>query len=129
MAGQAMLRAVAIFPNQWSWPHNRIGNRGRAGHRSVFFFQAEDGIRDRNVTGVQTCALPIWISSISPRERSSRPRRCLRDQTIADCGLRIADLAGTAVAAVTASVLLDRQDSQIGRASCRERVEMGVGGG
>src|SRR5699024_12127376 len=29
---------------------------------SVFFFQAEDGIRDRNVTGVQTCALPISIS-------------------------------------------------------------------
>src|SRR5699024_7431007 len=26
----------------------------------VFFFQAEDGIRDRNVTGVQTCALPIY---------------------------------------------------------------------
>src|SRR5699024_10238498 len=26
---------------------------------SFFFFQAEDGIRDRNVTGVQTCALPI----------------------------------------------------------------------
>src|SRR5207249_7806222 len=26
----------------------------------VFFFQAEDGIRDRNVTGVQTCALPIF---------------------------------------------------------------------
>src|SRR5699024_10613703 len=25
----------------------------------AFFFQAEDGIRDRNVTGVQTCALPI----------------------------------------------------------------------
>src|SRR5207248_6434865 len=25
-----------------------------------FFFQAEDGIRDRTVTGVQTCALPIW---------------------------------------------------------------------
>src|SRR5699024_11670174 len=28
----------------------------------LFFFQAEDGIRDRNVTGVQTCALPIWLS-------------------------------------------------------------------
>src|SRR5699024_11876178 len=28
-----------------------------------FFFQAEDGIRDRNVTGVQTCALPIFFSS------------------------------------------------------------------
>src|SRR2546430_3485612 len=26
---------------------------------SVFFFQAEDGIRDLTVTGVQTCALPI----------------------------------------------------------------------
>src|SRR5207248_11334850 len=26
-----------------------------------FFFQAEDGIRDRTVTGVQTCALPIFV--------------------------------------------------------------------
>src|SRR5882762_105442 len=32
-----------------------------------FFFQAEDGIRDSSVTGVQTCALPIsWWSSILP---------------------------------------------------------------
>src|SRR5690554_2634073 len=29
----------------------------------VFFFQAEDGIRDADVTGVQTCALPIYTSS------------------------------------------------------------------
>src|SRR5690625_5682888 len=28
-------------------------------HLSIFFFQAEDGIRDGHVTGVQTCALPI----------------------------------------------------------------------
>src|SRR6266513_4824842 len=45
----------------------------------VFFFQAEDGIRDRNVTGVQTCALPIssW-TSVEPRIRSraSCDRRC-----------------------------------------------------
>src|SRR2546426_5579872 len=27
---------------------------------AFFFFQAEDGIRDYKVTGVQTCALPIW---------------------------------------------------------------------
>src|SRR5690606_39879072 len=27
---------------------------------AIFFFQAEDGIRDFHVTGVQTCALPIW---------------------------------------------------------------------
>src|SRR5699024_11379284 len=39
----------------------------------VFFFQAEDGIRDRNVTGVQTCALPIFASSwmLVPAERAS----------------------------------------------------------
>src|SRR5207249_7493179 len=50
---------------------------------SLFFFQAEDGIRDRNVTGVQTCALPIWrrpapLSSaaapVSRRRATSRPR-------------------------------------------------------
>src|SRR2546427_8347311 len=35
-----------------------------------FFFQAEDGIRDLTVTGVQTCALPI-----STREKSSHSRR------------------------------------------------------
>src|SRR5260370_7791587 len=29
----------------------------------VFFFQAEDGIRDSSVTGVQTCALPICLSN------------------------------------------------------------------
>src|SRR5207249_5796052 len=36
-----------------------------------FFFQAEDGIRDRNVTGVQTCALPISPSlrHVSPLNR------------------------------------------------------------
>src|SRR3712207_1642134 len=34
---------------------------------SSFFFQAEDGIRDIGVTGVQTCALPISL----PEERSS----------------------------------------------------------
>src|SRR2546425_12503635 len=27
----------------------------------LFFFQAEDGIRDKLVTGVQTCALPIFV--------------------------------------------------------------------
>ena len=30
-----------------------------------FFFQAEDGIRDWSVTGVQTCALPIYTSVVS----------------------------------------------------------------
>src|SRR5256885_13676936 len=34
----------------------------------VFFFQAEDGIRDYKVTGVQTCALPISVLSRAVRE-------------------------------------------------------------
>src|SRR5690349_24874104 len=34
-----------------------------------FFFQAEDGIRDLYVTGVQTCALPIWESAPVGRSR------------------------------------------------------------
>src|SRR5260370_6172016 len=44
---------------------------------SVFFFQAEDGIRDSSVTGVQTCALPIW-SRPPARERSLRVVSCPR---------------------------------------------------
>src|SRR5256885_6122674 len=32
--------------------------------RSYFFFQAEDGIRDYKVTGVQTCALPICLEDV-----------------------------------------------------------------
>ena len=35
-----------------------------------FFFQAEDGIRDDLVTGVQTCALPILTSKISNSAQS-----------------------------------------------------------
>src|SRR5689334_25138680 len=39
-----------------------------------FFFQAEDGIRDGTVTGVQTCALPILVAPIAA-SRGPRPRR------------------------------------------------------
>src|SRR6266699_4228513 len=38
----------------------------------IFFFQAEDGIRDADVTGVQTCALPIYLSA------SARPERLVK---------------------------------------------------
>src|SRR5699024_11274232 len=40
-----------------------------------FFFQAEDGIRDRNVTGVQTCALPIldWIDNFVSKKITAIP--------------------------------------------------------
>src|ERR1022692_1603868 len=44
-----------------------------------FFFQAEDGIRDYKVTGVQTCALPIYTRDVAPayqfRYKSDTSRR------------------------------------------------------
>src|SRR5205823_7762865 len=52
-----------------------------------FFFQAEDGIRDKLVTGVQTCALPIcpthgWCMSSSKQPASrTTVRRCARSPT------------------------------------------------
>src|SRR5260370_7188752 len=58
-----------------------------------FFFQAEDGIRDSSVTGVQTCALPISQAAIRCRQdgRSDPPgrvelaRRAARRHRIAAC--------------------------------------------
>src|SRR5207245_6512378 len=45
--------------------------------RLLFFFQAEDGIRDATVTGVQTCALPILdaivVTAICPHTLAVRP--------------------------------------------------------
>src|SRR5215510_15204184 len=38
-----------------------------------FFFQAEDGIRDGHVTGVQTCALPIFPALTSARVNLNEP--------------------------------------------------------
>src|SRR5712664_4465068 len=66
-----------------------------------FFFQAEDGIRDLIVTGVQTCALPIFA-----------------DRAIAlpeDCD------GGDAIARARQAMR-----EEIGRASCRERVWISV---
>src|SRR2546430_12039137 len=46
-------------------------------HLFFFFFQAEDGIRDLTVTGVQTCALPIY--EMGPeRLRPIHPLRAVR---------------------------------------------------
>src|SRR5207245_6727723 len=39
----------------------------------IFFFQAEDGIRDATVTGVQTCALPILAAPRSAPEPELAP--------------------------------------------------------
>src|SRR2546430_8309503 len=44
------------------------------GVQFLFFFQAEDGIRDLTVTGVQTCALPIYRGSRPPTTPRSGQR-------------------------------------------------------
>src|SRR2546430_12639871 len=52
------------MPRQSIWWLESTGYQlARAGDESrIFFFQAEDGIRDLTVTGVQTCALPICMA-------------------------------------------------------------------
>src|SRR3712207_8795210 len=56
---------------KWKW--KGYGGRrelsGECQQEEVFFFQAEDGIRDIGVTGVQTCALPISMPPTSGAER------------------------------------------------------------
>ena len=44
------------------------GGEGGGGGVGFFFFQAEDGIRDWSVTGVQTCALPIYSLNVFGKE-------------------------------------------------------------
>src|SRR5207249_6742106 len=44
------------------------------------FFQAEDGIRDRNVTGVQTCALPIYSTPDGARAVVSFVKGIIEEQ-------------------------------------------------
>src|SRR2546426_6431469 len=63
----------------------------------VFFFQAEDGIRDYKVTGVQTCALPIWTSAT--RRTNQMTRAATKSATNVAPGDRAGDdsvLSGTA---------------------------------
>src|SRR5256885_5397254 len=45
-------------------------------NKIFFFFQAEDGIRDYKVTGVQTCALPIYGNSTLKQARGRRSHWC-----------------------------------------------------
>src|SRR2546430_10028177 len=86
-----------------------------------FFFQAEDGIRDLTVTGVQTCALPISRHGGDRRRApAARPvggpelRRTAR-------GPARLPLSRTRLA-VSERVALLGPEAQIGRASCRGRV-------
>src|SRR5699024_11369376 len=93
-----------------------------------FFFQAEDGIRDRNVTGVQTCALPISSGVIHLR-LSAVAARGITATAGNDCPgadrKSFCLLLGKNFCGMYISPLDWRRrlwlSMQIGRASCRER--------
>src|SRR5256885_8156566 len=86
-----------------------------------FFFQAEDGIRDYKVTGVQTCALPI--SRARNGELAAREADLLQWRAK---GTRHAHGRGhrrDALRFLRSAAPHERyRHRQIGRASCRERV-------
>src|SRR5687767_15285458 len=84
-----------------------------------FFFQAEDGIRDKLVTGVQTCALPISAKWIPYTASLKREFQCGIRAWVADMFLHDADLLH---GAGYWSVSPAQRCEEIGRASCRERV-------
>src|SRR5690348_17927762 len=96
-----------------------------------FFFQAEDGIRDGRVTGVQTCALPISITVYADGLMSYGPTRnklgLLVDSRI-DRLLHLDLVPGLRPMLLTEFGV--PSEVEIGRASCRERGESwGCGGG
>src|SRR5690606_40246281 len=96
-------------------------------------FQAEDGIRDFHVTGVQTCALPIYheakrnggggndeaVGMRAPKDTFDRARRLRREMTLPEIllwrALRRNALCG---------LRFRKQHPKIGRASCRESVHI-----
>src|SRR2546427_3518081 len=97
-----------------------------------FFFQAEDGIRDLTVTGVQTCALPILPTTAIPpcgpatpksavgwmKTRSSAARRGRTPERKADTPKSTAPR----LSRVGTNRKCQGRTVEIGRASCRERV-------
>src|SRR6266513_1126419 len=68
LSASLSLRAIYSFaPSFRSWcapAVQRVRMKSPTMWRCLFF-QAEDGIRDRNVTGVQTCALPIFLATLT----------------------------------------------------------------
>src|SRR5258708_12273365 len=94
---------------------------GRGGS-VFFFFQAEDGIRDDLVTGVQTCALPISLWNQAEREQRGEYR--IAAQFAAREIIGKATRGAVSIRGDARQTLQQRSPAhaKIGRASCRERV-------
>src|SRR5699024_11384301 len=89
------------------------------GARYFFFFQAEDGIRDRNVTGVQTCALPIY--SLTYRGYAVQDLAARKSFEEVAWLLLHGELPDSAELTRFQEAERSERTLQIGRASCRER--------
>src|SRR5256885_8228734 len=84
-----------------------------------FFFQAEDGIRDYKVTGVQTCALPIWRPWAGAAGAGCAPRS---DRPAASSGRCVGCAQRPRRRRRSCTTRSRSSRREIGRASCRERV-------
>src|SRR5207248_4572046 len=101
------------------------------------FFQAEDGIRDRTVTGVQTCALPIFGEDrIDHTPKDETVKLKIGNAFDVVCERKQTDFQRYQLAANTWEMeyeitLRNHKPTpvKIGRASCRERVEISGGAG
>src|SRR5690606_40954588 len=88
-----------------------------------FFFQAEVGIRDFHVTGVQTCALPIYtILGQKPRKRRFSAERPPRQRPNSPRRTAARPTSSVRPRSATTARSRRRPCREIGRASCRERV-------
>src|SRR5438067_10106554 len=87
-----------------------------------FFFQAEDGIRDRNVTGVQTCALPISAQEDGPDRPRGRQEDTLEAAREVDLMVVVGGRSSANTKELTRLCGIAGTKAEIGRASCRERV-------
>src|SRR5438270_10340082 len=88
----------------------------------ILFFQAEDGIRDLTVTGVQTCALPILLASTSRLLASRRATSAASPTAKGGWSETICSLWRSS-AAISQTAASSPPAAKIGRASCRERVQ------
>src|SRR5256885_13133054 len=122
-AGQSSERSLyssTVRPIKTSPPSNFSSSIYFFYSSFFFFFQAEDGIRDYKVTGVQTCALPIFFAFFVGE------RVTFTWMTFRDCSSMIKKAkSGRKKRSVTCKESQAHTSAawlQIGRASCRERV-------
>src|SRR5436190_211797 len=93
----------------------------------LFFFQAEDGIRDRCVTGVQTCALPICRSSAFQRREPSSSSMRLACEEGAPLSIRQPPWSGLDCARGRRARSERSEERRVGK-ECRSGWAVGDGG-